>query len=333
MTLILIISSTSALQVVLGKDYDTRTAEGSSTASPPSDSNRDKMTGSAALTENGVTSVGTTPGSSGNRSLEQTTIPLPTMKTGGISSPSTMGLDGDFSAQAALQIPRTLQSADIVNSLAFYEVTFITSTAGAIDKIEIQFPAGTNIAAAGVIERVGIGGGALTKAGSTLTYDLTTPVNITAGTFIRLEMFGIKNPGVPSTTYTATITTRDSGGAVIDGPSQTNVYTMRQIGTTDIVPGAIRQTRVQRASTLFDIAPGSSLTITSPPCLAPEDIQGGGYGTTNTNGLVNIVAEFSVDTNADPDIFLDGWQIVAHNLDTVNTWAVQSIAECGIPGP
>jgi hypothetical protein len=141
--------------------------------------------------------------------------------------------------QAPLQIPRTLQSNDLVNSLAFYEVTFITSTTGAIDKIRMDFPFTTNIAAAGLIERIGIGGGTLLKSGSSITYDVTTPVSIPAGTFIRLEMFGIKNPINPSTTFTADITTRDSGGNLIDGPSPTNVYTIRKLGSDDIAAGAI----------------------------------------------------------------------------------------------
>lgn len=105
------------------------------------------------------------------------------------SSPSTT-TTGTPIIQAPLQIPRTLQSTDLVNSLAFYEVTFITSTIGAIDKIRMDFPAGTNIAAAGVIERVGIGGGTLLKTGSSITYDVT--VSIPAGTFIRLEILGSK---------------------------------------------------------------------------------------------------------------------------------------------
>ncbi|MGI0044502.1 MAG: hypothetical protein ACRD47_12400, partial [Nitrososphaeraceae archaeon] len=102
-----------------------------------------------------------------------------------LAAPSTISQGGDFGTQAALQIPRTLQSNDLVNSFAFYEVTFITSTAGAIDRIRMDFPAGTNIDAAGVIERVGIGGGTLLKSGSSITYDVTSPVNIPAGTFIR----------------------------------------------------------------------------------------------------------------------------------------------------
>jgi hypothetical protein len=160
------------------------------------------------------------------------------------SSPSMSSLASP-AIQAPLQIPRTLQSNDLVNSLAFYEVTFITSTTGAVDKIEMVFPVGTNIAAAGVIERVGIGGGTLLKSASSLTYDVTTPVSVPAGTFIRLEMFGIKNPNSPSTTFTATITTRDSSGNLIDGPSQTNVYTIKQIGSNDIAAEAITSSKPQ----------------------------------------------------------------------------------------
>jgi hypothetical protein len=160
-------------------------------------------------------------------------------------APSTISQGGgnDFGTQAALQIPRTLQSTDLVNSLAIYEVTFITSTTGVIDKIEVQFMSGINIASAGVIERVGIGGGTLLKSDTTITYDVTTPVSIPAGTFIRLEMFGIKNPINPSTTFTAMITTRDSGGNLIDGPSQTNVYTIKKIVSSDLADGSVTSTK------------------------------------------------------------------------------------------
>ncbi|MGI0043277.1 MAG: hypothetical protein ACRD47_06165, partial [Nitrososphaeraceae archaeon] len=91
-----------------------------------------------------------------------------------VSSPSAASSP---TIQAPLQIPRTLQSTDLVNSLAFYEVTFITSTTGAIDKIRMDFPAGTNVAAAGFIERVGIGGGTLLKSGSSITFDVTAPIS------------------------------------------------------------------------------------------------------------------------------------------------------------
>jgi hypothetical protein len=163
-------------------------------------------------------------------------------KSADFSSPSMSSLASP-TIQAPLQIPRTLQSTDLVNSLAFYEITFITSTTGAIDKIRMDFPAGTGVGAAGIIERVGIGGGTLLKSGSSITYDVTSPVSIPAGTFIRLEMFGIKNPITPSTTFTADITTRTSGGALIDGPSTTNVYTIKKVGSSDLADGSVTSTK------------------------------------------------------------------------------------------
>jgi hypothetical protein len=180
---------------------------------------------------------------------------------------------GTPTIQAPLQIPRTLQSTDLVNSFAFYEVTFITSTAGAIDRIRIDFPAGTGVGAAGIIERVGIGGGTLLKSGSSITYDVTSPVSIPAGTFLRLEMFGIKNPITPSSTFTADITTRDSGGNLIDGPSQTNVYTIKKIVSSDLADGAVTTPKIAEGAitpskpaeffmkkvTLFDDAAGNAL--------------------------------------------------------------------------
>ena len=205
-----------------------------------------------------------------------------TMATPPVSSP------GNFSAQAALQIPRTFQSSDIVNSNAIYEVTFITSTPGAIDRIRIDFPAGTNIGASGVIERVGIGGGTLLKAGSSISYDVQTPVSIPAGTFVRLEIAGIKNPAIPSGSTTATITTRDSGGAVIDGPSPTNVYTIKQIGTNDIADNAVTGSKIAGTDKLFfgacevdipSLPPQGSSTVS---CLDPNVLVG-----------ENIVATFA----------------------------------------
>jgi hypothetical protein len=230
-------------------------------------------------------------------SLKDTSTPL-------MSPANVSPLDSDFTTQAPLQIPRTLQSTDLVNSLAFYEVTFITSTTGAIDKIQMDFPTGTGIGAAGIIERVGIGGGTLLKSGSSITYDLTTPVSIPAGTFIRLEMFGIKNPINPSTTFTAMITTKDSGGTPIDGPSQTNVYTIKKIVSSDLADGSVTFTKpaesFMKRVTLQDNAAGNAagwnpdgvttfFTITEPEAL----------------GSIGSFASVTVDTPLDTNYFCD----------------------------
>ncbi len=110
----------------------------------------------------------------------------------------------------------------------------MTATTGTIKTVEITFPAGTNIAAAGFIERVGIGPGFFSKAGTTLTYNVQSAVNVPAGTFIRFELVNVKNPPNPSSSLQVTLTTKNNIGNVIDGPTPTSAYSIRQIGTSDI---------------------------------------------------------------------------------------------------
>jgi hypothetical protein len=218
---------------------------------------------------------------------------------------------GTPSTQAALQIPRTLQSTDLVNSLAFYEVTFITSTTGVIDKIQMDFPAGTNIGAAGVIERVGIGGGTLLKSGSSLTYDVTAPVSVPANTFIRLEITGIKNPTNPSSSLTAGITTMDSIGNVIDGPSQTNVYVIRQISASDIADSAVTTQKIADEA----ITPTKPAESFMKRIMLLDDAGGNALGW-NPDGIetaFNIIAP--VDEDSFVDIMLPRTCSVAFGLD------------------
>jgi hypothetical protein len=229
-------------------------------------------------------------------------------------------MDSDFTTQAPLQIPRTLQSNDLVNSLAFYEVTFITSTTGAIDKIRMDFPAGTGVGAAGIIERIGIGGGTLLKSGSSITYDVTSPVSIPAGTFIRLEMFGIKNPINPSTTFTADITTRDSGGNLIDGPSQTNVYTIKKIVSSDLADGAVTTPKIadgaitpEAIERVGATSPAFALVATGAfaECLPGEEAVGGGFE------LLGIVQELKVISEKKLEFgTTEAWEVVVFNSDS-----------------
>jgi hypothetical protein len=168
-------------------------------------------------------------------------------------APSTISQGGsDFTAQAALLGPATFRSTDLVSSTAIYEIQFITTTTGVIDKIDITFPAGTGVALAGIIERVGIGPGALTKSGSTVTFDLHTPVSIPAGTFIRLEMVDISNPPNPAN-YKISVTTKDPSNIPIDGPSLSPAYTIRQVSS-----GMVAQSFMKRV-TLLDNPAGNAL--------------------------------------------------------------------------
>ncbi len=125
------------------------------------------------------------------------------------SGPSTIGQDGsDFTIQALSSLSAR-PTNNIVNTNSFYDVVFLTGTAGAIKTIQVTFPAGTTIPSSSFFnEAEGIGPGTVSKSGQTLTYTVTNAVNVPAGTKIRLEFSNINNPLNPSSNYKVTVTTR-----------------------------------------------------------------------------------------------------------------------------
>jgi hypothetical protein len=157
------------------------------------------------------------------------------------SIPSTLSLkeEGGFTAQAELINRYTAQSNNIVNKQAIYEVSFTTQTSGTIHRIELVFPVGTVVDGRLLIEREGIGPGPLVSSGNTLTYIVNNPVPVPEGTHIRLEIGNIRNPSTFDVPLTITITTRGALNAIIDGPTATNAYIMKQIGSEDLANGAV----------------------------------------------------------------------------------------------
>ncbi|MGH9978900.1 MAG: hypothetical protein ACRD8Z_24165, partial [Nitrososphaeraceae archaeon] len=155
------------------------------------------------------------------------------------------GSEGDFTAQAALSGVWARQTNNIVGVQSYYDIVFVTSTTGTIKFIDITFPAGTLIGAPPrLIEREGIGAGnAVQVSSTTISYTVISPVSIPEGTKIRLEFFNLVNPTLPSTGYKVTVTTKDAGGATIDGPTASNGLNMKQIGTGQITDGAITSTK------------------------------------------------------------------------------------------
>lgn len=183
------------------------------------------------------------------------------------SSPpfSTLGLVQSASAQGYQNIPPSVlsqgqdiitvqgaasslqvrQTNNIVNTQAYYDIQFKTSTTGTINTIEMIFPPGTYLGAARLLEFEGIGKGTPEfLGGSTLIYNVNSPVSIPAGTEIRLEFMNINNPPTPSNSDTVTVTTRDTSSVIIDGPTVSPIYVMKQIGTNDIANGAITANKV-----------------------------------------------------------------------------------------
>ena len=181
-----------------------------------------------------------------NPASAKTSMPLPTISASP-SAPSTIsqsGKDGDFTTQAALSSLTARPTNNIVNTNSFYDVVFLTAISGPIKFIQVTFPAGTTIPSGAFFnEAEGIGPGTASKSGQTITYTVANAVNVPAGTKIRLEFANINNPLQVSSNYKVTVTTRTAETFIIDGPSQSTAYTIKQIGTNAIADNSITSTK------------------------------------------------------------------------------------------
>jgi hypothetical protein len=153
-----------------------------------------------------------------------------------VSAPSPSSQDGDFTAQAALSLTRATQTNNIVSTRSYYDIMFRTSTSGVIKTVEMDFPPGTYVGIALLVEAVGIGPGKIAASGTTatgqkITYTVDNAVNIPIFTTIRIQIANINNPSTPSDSLTVSITTKNSAGNIIDGPTPTAPYTIKQIST------------------------------------------------------------------------------------------------------
>jgi hypothetical protein len=170
----------------------------------------------------------------------------PTSDNGNTLAPSTIGQDGDdFTIQAPLSSVTARPTNNIVTTTSFYDIVFLTATAGAIKTIEVTFPAGTQMAATPLLNEVeGIGPGTPSRSGQTIIYTVANAVNVPAGTKIRLEIANINNPVNPSTSYTVMVTTKNAANTPIDGPTASTAYTIKQLGSSIIAPNSITTTRI-----------------------------------------------------------------------------------------
>ena len=228
----------------------------------------------------------------------------------------------DITAQAVLG-STARPSNNIVNTKSFYDIVFLTTTSGAIKRIQVTFPAGTiipNIAFFNEAEKCVPGGnctvltGSAIKSGQTITYTVTNAVNVPAGTRIRLEFSNINNPLNPSANYKVTVTTRNAANAIIDGPSQSTVYSIKQI-----VPITI-----QREGSPVNVPP-DSFSVAFADCLGKETVAGGGYGIDDIDDDTPLrIAEETAAIG--PGI--SAWIVVAFNPDTIEFHSFRASAEC-----
>ncbi|MPZ06271.1 MAG: hypothetical protein GEU26_07615 [Nitrososphaeraceae archaeon] len=162
-------------------------------------------------------------------------------------TPSVLSQGEDVvTAQGSLASLQVRPSSNIVGTNVYYNIQFRPSTTGEIDKIRMEFPEGTYLGNAKVLEVEGIGKGRpVGEWGSNiLIYDVHFPEVVPAGTEIRLDLANIANPPTPSLSNTVTVTTVDSSSLVIDGPTVSATYTLRQIVTDQIANNAITASKM-----------------------------------------------------------------------------------------
>ena len=207
---------------------------------------------------------------------------------------------------------------DIVNSRAWYQVIFTTGTTSPIKQVDVDFPSGTNIENAKLLDTGGLGPGIYTISGQTITYTLAPEVLVPTNTELRLHYDNILNPSVPDANLTVRITTKDSAGSVIDSGTSL-AYKIRQIGTEDISnksitsekiePGAVVPVVSQRSGDVISI-PAQQDQFAVANCSVGEVATGGGYITNSPNVIVTYS---SLGEQPRPTT----WAIHAVNTDTL----------------
>jgi hypothetical protein len=238
--------------------------------------------------------------------------------------PTTTGIQSEkevahyYIASASPTANQVYPTNDIVNSRAWYQVIFTTGTTAPIKQVEVDFPSGTNIVNAKLLDTAGLGPGIYTISGQTITYTLAPEVLVPTNTELRLQFDNILNPSVPDANLTVGITTKDSAGSVVDSGTSL-AYKIRQIGTEDISnksitsekiePGAVVPVVSQRSGDLISI-PAQRDQFAVANCNVGEVATGGGYV---TNSSKVIVTYSSLGEGPRPTT----WAIHAVNTDTL----------------
>lgn len=137
---------------------------------------------------------------------------------------------------------------------------FKTATTATIKTIEMNFPSSFDVRFTfgpnpKLIEKSNIGSGSLDNGGPSdsatkLVYKVNNPVSVSAGTSIRLEIGRIDNSQTPDIAARVSITTKNTGGNTIDGPTSSSSFFIKAIDGSDIEPNFMIR------KTLFDNSAG-----------------------------------------------------------------------------
>jgi hypothetical protein len=167
-------------------------------------------------------------------------------------------------AQAStLSSESALASTDIVNSISTtYEILFTTTTTDTIAKVLVIFPSGFGLSNMKTLEVSGIGSLSSTSiSGQTVTFTLSSPVSISAGTKIRIEVGNIKNPINAAGNYQVSVTTKRSDDSTIDGPTSSSAFSIRKIGSATISDNSISTNMIRNGTVTGTKIAGTSKLV------------------------------------------------------------------------
>lgn len=246
-------------------------------------------------------------------------------------APSTLSQGGDFTTQAALSSPAARQSNNIVNTNTHYDIIFVTSTTAAIKEILVIFPAGTDVSVARLVEAEGIGKGTVgpgTISGQIVRYivlnaEVTT---IPAGTQIRLEFSNIVNPPDAGNGYRVNVQTRGTSNNIIDGPTQSFAYPIKQIGSSDIADGALLPQTIEQLGSQVQVTPQTiNLGLAFCPPSHPT-VTGGGFATQSESEPFMHASDSSQFGSG-------AWEVIMYNSHPTATFFFVASVSCMAPMP
>ena len=171
------------------------------------------------------------------------------------SPTSYFGVIKPATAAGTLTSVSFVPSSNLATMMSTYDISFRTGTTGTIKTIEILFPDGQFDVASATryLERSGIHSGSISVTNnpatdSIITYTVNNTESVPAGTFIRLEIPRIIANVAGN--FQATITTKNTDGGIIDGPTLSSKFLISDVGTTAIADNSITG---QDLSTSFTI--------------------------------------------------------------------------------
>jgi hypothetical protein len=117
-----------------------------------------------------------------------------------------LGLAGPAHAAALTNVTWSMSNPQPSATGVRYTWAFTTPTGGTIQSITFTVPATTAGAVLTVADAYGLTGGTAALAGTTVTYTVTTPGPVAAGSSILVSLDGFTNTATPNP-YTSTVTT------------------------------------------------------------------------------------------------------------------------------